>query len=303
MTPLSQKILNDFQTRKTFKQKSIFIALLQEHFPDMIVEECGFPKCRNLIVGDLEKAKVILCAHYDTCAQLPFPNFIMPKKPVLSILYSILLLIPIFLGVFLLNLLLSLFTDSYWVHYWLSMAGYLALLFLMIAGPANKHTANDNTSGVITLCELIQVLTPALRNKAAFIFFDHEETGLLGSSNFRSRHKQLAKEKLIINFDCVSDGDYIMVSVSKQANIEFETLLKSSFLPGMGKKILFTNAEKTYYPSDQVGFRKAVAVAALKRKLFADYCIDKIHTAKDTCFDKTNIKFLCERIRHLLECI
>ncbi len=300
MTPLSQQILDNFQVRKTAKQKHAFISLMQQHFPDTKIQEGGFPKSRNLIIGDLENAKVILCAHYDTCAQLPFPNFITPKNPLFSILYSIILVVPIFIAVFFLNLVLNLLTDNYWIHYWLSLAACFGLLLLMMAGPANKHTSNDNTSGVIALCELLQVLTPNLRNKAAFVFFDNEEIGLVGSSYFRSQYKQLAKEKLIINLDCVSDGDNILVSASKQARDEFSALLKSSFLPDEGKEILFANAEKTYYPSDQVGFKKAVAIAALKHKWYIGYYMDRIHTARDTVFDKANIKLLCECIQRLI---
>lgn len=301
LTPLSQTILEQYQTRKTKKQKSAFISLLQQHFPDMQIQEGGFPKCRNLIIGDPENAKVLLCAHYDTCARLPFPNFIMPKCPLLSILYSVLLILPMIAVVFLLNLALNLLTDNYWVHYWLSLAAYAGLLILMVAGPANKHTANDNTSGVITLCELLQVLTPDLRKKAAFIFFDHEETGLIGSSYFRSQYKALAKDKLLINFDCVSDGNSILVSASKQAQREFGQLLKECFLPEEDKDILFTKSEKTYYPSDQIGFKKSVAVASLKRNRFIGYYMNRIHTSKDTIFEKQNIKLLCDCTRRLLK--
>ena len=78
MTELSREIFNRFQVRKTKKQKLAFIALLQKHIPSLQVQEAGLAKSRNLIVGDPQTAKVILGAHYDTCARLPFPNFITP---------------------------------------------------------------------------------------------------------------------------------------------------------------------------------------------------------------------------------
>ena len=170
----------------------------------------------------------------------------------------------------------------------------------MIAGPANKHNANDNTSGVTVLCELLQTLTPDLRSKAAFVFFDNEELGLFGSIHFRSKYKRLTREKLVINLDCVSDGNAILVSASKDARKEYGKLLKDSFLFETGKEILFANAEKTYYPSDQMGFKKSVAIAALKRKWYISYYLDKIHTAQDTIFDRSNIKYLCQSILRLL---
>lgn len=301
MTPLSRTILEQYQVRKTTKQKSAFIELLRTHFPALTVQQGGFPKCRNLIIGDIENAKVILTAHYDTCAQLPFPNFITPKNPLLSILYSVLIFVPVCIAVTCLNMLTGLVTADFWAHYWLSLAAVFGFLVLMIAGPANKHTANDNTSGVIVLCELLQVLAPQERDKAAFVFFDHEETGLIGSSLFRSKYKKQMKNKLLINFDCVSDGDHILISASKAARKDHAALLKESFLPTESKVILFAKAEKVYYPSDQAGFTKSVAVAALKHKRFIGYYMDRIHTAKDTVFCTENIKLLCQSVLNLLK--
>lgn len=301
MTPLSQTILEQYQVRKTKKQKSAFISLMQQAFPELTVQEGGFPKCRNLIIGDLANAQVVLTAHYDTCAQLPFPNFITPKNPLLSILYSFLLVVPMFTVAFLLNWLTGFFTSDYWVHYWLTLSVYFGFIILLIAGPANKHTANDNTSGVIVLCELLGTLNEAQRAKVAFVFFDHEETGLVGSSYFRSKYRKQMKDKLLINFDCISDGDHILVAANKAAQVGFGDALKASFLPTEDKSILFANAEKTYYPSDQIGFKKTVAIAALKHKKFIGYYMDRIHTSADTVFDKANIKLLCDSTLNLLK--
>lgn len=301
MTPLSNKILQDYQVRKTKKQKSAFIRLLQQHFPALSVQKGGFPNSRNLIIGDVESAKVLLCAHYDTCAQLPFPNFIAPKNPLLSLFYGIAIMLPMIPAVFLMRWLMHFLTNNSFILHLLSPAVCFLYLFLLFAGPANQHTANDNTSGVITLCELLQVLSPEMKTKAAFVFFDNEESGLIGSSYFRSKYKKQVKDKLVINFDCVSDGDYILLSASKAARNAYGDLLKDAFQPAENKTILFVNAEKTYYPSDQSGFRKAIAVAALKKKRFIGYYMDRIHTSRDTVFQKENIKLLCDSILRLLK--
>ena len=80
MTELSRIVLESYQVRKTKKQKQVFTAFLKEHIPQLQVQESGVFKCRNLVIGDPATARVILGAHYDTCPQLPFPNFITPKK-------------------------------------------------------------------------------------------------------------------------------------------------------------------------------------------------------------------------------
>lgn len=301
MTALSQTIFDRYQVRKTKAQKQDFIDLLQSHFPELQVQEGGFPRNRNLIIGNIESANVIFTAHYDTCARLPFPNFITPKKPLLAFLYALLMIIPLFIAVFLINIALNLITDNYWIHYFVSLVSYFGLLIFMMAGPANKHTANDNTSGVILLCELLQVMTTEEREKAAFVFFDNEENGLLGSSFFRRRYKKQMNDKLLINFDCISDGDNIMLAMSKAARVSHEATVRNCFSDVDNKVFLIEKLEKLYYPSDQAGFKKSIAVAALNHKRFFGYYMDKIHTSKDTVFDETNIHLLCENTRRFLK--
>ena len=294
MTQLSREILEHYQIRKTKKQKEAFIRLMQAHFPSMQVQEQGFPKCRNLVLGDPENAKVILGAHYDTCAQLPFPNFITPKRPLLSIGYSMLILIPVFCLLFLLNWILSLFLANPLLQYWITLAIYFVLLFALLGGPANKHTANDNTSGVITLLEIYEKLTEEQKQTVCLVFFDNEEQGLLGSAQFRKCYKKSIKETLMINFDCVSDGDTFLFGISKAANQKYHVALSRAYASTAEKQVLLENLKKIYYPSDQAGFPMAVAVAALKFRKPFGYYMDRIHTKRDTVFQEENIAYLAE---------
>lgn len=303
MTELSQKILDQFQVRKSKQQKTAFIHLLQTYIPELQVQEVGFPKSRNLIIGDPETAKVVLGAHYDTCARLPFPNFITPKRPIISILYSILVVLPYIAAIFLLNFLLSYLVNDFWLHYWLSLAAYAVLMWVMLAGPANKHTANDNTSGVITLLEIYDKLSDAQKKEVCFVFFDNEEKGVIGSAQFRKKYKKLFKNKLLINYDCVSDGDTFLLGVSKQANQKYYVALSRAFVSTDTKTVMLENLKKVYYPSDQAGFPVAIAVAALKHKKLLGYYMDRIHTKNDTVFDESNIVYLAEQTAQFIESI
>jgi len=293
MTALSEKILSEYQIRKTKKQKDAFIQLLQEQHPALTVEQSPIIKSKNLIIGDPDKAKLLLSAHYDTCAQLPFPNFITPKNPVLSILYSLLIILPLTALLFLFNFLLNLLTADFWIHYCLTLVAYFGIFWLIVAGPANRNNANDNTSGVIVLCELLERLTAEDRAKVAFVFFDNEESGLLGSSFFRNKHKEIAKGKLLINFDCVSDGDHILFAMSKDARNGYMAQITDAFR-SCAMDYMIENAEKIYYPSDQAGFGCSVAVTTLKRHKLLGYYMDRIHTKKDVVFRQENIHCLCD---------
>ncbi len=66
MLDLSSKILASYQTRKTKDQKTAFIDLMKAHYPNLQIEEGGFGKNRNLILGDVTKAQTVFTAHYVT---------------------------------------------------------------------------------------------------------------------------------------------------------------------------------------------------------------------------------------------
>lgn len=295
MTPFSQLILSDWQVRKTKKQKLAFIRLMQSRFPELRVEESKIIHNRNLVAGDLETAEFILSAHYDTCAVLPFPNFIMPKNIPVTVLYSLLICVPFFLIAFGFNLLLALVTDSFFVHYWVSLILIIGLLVVVFfLGVPNKHTANDNTSGVITLCELMERMPEELREKVLFVFFDNEENGLLGSAFFRKLHKKELGGKLILNFDCVSDGDEILLVVNKAARKKYGGRLEAAF-PGTDEMTVhMEKSSSAMYPSDQAGFPLSVAVAAMKKLPLLGLYLDRIHTGRDRVFDERNIEYLCK---------
>lgn len=283
MTEISKEILEKYQIRKSKTQKTAFIEFLRAHFPELKVEEGGFPNNRNIVIGDPNTAKVVFGAHYDTCAVLPFPNFIMPKNILVSILYALVLVVPITAIAVIFG---KIFSNSN-----VALLSYWVMLGLMVAGPSNKHTANDNTSGVITLIELMNVMTPEERAQSCFVFFDNEEKGLFGSAFFQKEHKETMKEKLLVNFDCVSDGDYLMMVANKKAYSEHAENLKTAFSDAAGKTVLIENAKGIYYPSDQKNFKNSIGVASFKKSKFGLY-MDRIHTPKDTVFDQQNISVL-----------
>jgi len=304
MTELSNTILSDYQVRKTRKQKDAFIELMQTHLPDLQVETGGPFSCKNLVVGDVERAEVVIGAHYDTCAQLPFPNLIAPKNFVVTILYALLIALPFFLLMRLCDPLIERISDSFAVQYWLSLAVFfIPFLSVFVFGPANKHNANDNTSGVITLIELMDALDPAIKARIAFVFFDHEENGLLGSAQFKKAHKKAIKGKLMLNFDCVSDGDHILAVLNKPAmKLCGEHMADAYQLPD-GKVLHIEKSSNCLYPSDQGNFDTSIAFAALKKKPLIGLYLDRIHTKRDTVFDEANIALLVSGTKNLLESI
>ena len=292
MTDFSRLVLQQFQIRKKREQKTAFIDLIKSYYSDAIIEEGGLGKNRNIVIGNVDTAKVIFTAHYDTCAQLPFPNLIFPKNMLFTLIYSVLISIP-FIVVFIpVYQGVEYFTQSFALAYYT----YMLLVFTLIGvvfygGKPNIHTANDNTSGVVTLIETIAKLPPEQRSKCAFVFFDNEENGMLGSAFFRKKHKAVLNNKLIVNVDCVGDGDHIFFVSNPKARKYYGDVFNSSFKAAGWKNIRFEKSSNTFYPSDQMGFPINIAVAALKKHVIG-YYLDKIHTKKDMNCDEINIDII-----------
>lgn len=306
MTQTTQTIFQNFQVRKTKKQKTAFIEYVKILANNMgyacNVEKNIFFGTRNIIIGNPDTAKVVYTAHYDTCARVPFPNFITPKCKSLYVLYQFAIailfaLVPAFLILILGSQLGVMLGGDEALSVYISgnIAYIYAILFavLLMAGPANKHTANDNTSGVTTLIDIMAAMPAEKRNEVAFVFFDLEEAGLLGSMAFSMKHRKAMKNKLLINFDCVSDGNNILFAVKRKAKKYIDGLEKAFEDNGAFNVEIKTRG--IFYPSDQMNFPCGVGVAALKKsKLLNILYMDRIHTKRDVIYCEENIRFLVD---------
>ena len=257
--------------------------------------EEGFA-ARNVVVGDPDKAQVLLTAHYDTQAVLPVPNLITPRNLFFFVLYQALIVLPLFLVVAAAEGLIFAFVpkSAAWCLAPLSCIAICAFfMWWVIDGKANRHTANDNTSGVLTLLETALALPPEHRNRVCFVFFDNEEKGMLGSAAFTKRHKGVKKSTPAVNFDCVGDGDSIQFFPRRKLKKDPDALerIEAAFLPGCGKDVQVVRGFG-FYPSDNANFKKGAGVCALKHRPIVGYYMDRIHTSRDTVLDEANIALL-----------
>lgn len=293
-------ILENHQVRKSREQKHKFREWLQPCIQSMGYD-CIFQEYKkngrgvNVVVGNPESAKVILSAHYDTQAMMLSPRIMLMSNWFLCIISELVTFIPFFLVDWIIvNVATALGVDSLWAN---RMGGLVMILMLWqtFYGIANKHTANDNTSGVITLLTIMKRLKLEHKDKVAFIFFDQEEIGLVGSRFFRRESRYNDMEIPLINFDCVSDGDNLCFIYKPQFkrtdNYEsFKSVLDNQ--QETNKKIVFASSKKMMYPSDQMIFANGIGVAALKKVPVFGYYLDRIHTPLDTKYDQQNIDIL-----------
>lgn len=308
MTEITKEIFENHQVRKSKKQKAAFIDFTVKKSAELgytAKTEDGYLGAKNIVVGDVESAKVVYTAHYDTCAVLPFPNFITPKNFGIYLLYQLLLTLGfcfVAFGIgFGLGFLGGLVNIPSEVTFWCAYAINFVLICSVFAGPANKNTANDNTSGVTTLFSIMEKLPEDQRDKAAFVFFDLEEAGLFGSMGFAKKHKKVMASKPLINFDCVSDGDDILFALKKNA-APLAKNLENAFSESGNFKVHICS-KGVFYPSDQANFPQGVGVAALKKSKGGILYMNRIHTVRDTVYEEENIEFLADGASRLIHMI
>ena len=171
---------------------------------------------------------------------------------------------------------------------------YFGTLILMMFGPANRHNANDNTSGVVTLLEIAASLPVEYRDKVCFVLFDLEEAGLLGSSSYRKSHKKSTDRQIVLNLDCVGDGNEIVIFPTKRLKKDTCKLNELDHICGIfGDKSISLHREGfAMCPSDQKNFPYGLGIMAFNRKkIFGLFC-DKIHTNRDMILEETNVNII-----------
>lgn len=286
----------NYPIRRTKKEK--------ENFRNYIIDEVNKTNYKvnveindnhnNVIIGDINNAKVIFTAHYDTPATSIVPNLMLPRNVFIGMTYQ--LGIPMLLSILSLVIafLISNFIDtevSFTVVLYLVL--YLSSFYLLTRCFKNKNNKNDNTSGVATV---LSIVNRCPRNDVAFVLFDDEEKGLLGSKAFNKKYKNLLNDKLVINFDCVGVGNNIIFIAKPGAELHplYKTLIQN-FKSNNDYNVLFYPIKGSLSNSDYKNFYNGVGVMACKKRKNI-YYTSKIHTNKDNEASSLNIEFIVNNI-------
>lgn len=288
----------NYPARKDMQEKIKFrdyiVETLKKKGIEAKIERTKDGKNDNIVVGDPTTAKAVFTAHYDTPARSLFPNIMMPKSRVIFYAYQF---VPIIF------LLVVSFTFAYIVGhviindmraYALSfLLAYYGLFFGIMRVFKNKNNFNDNTSGVATVLSIIDKLSPEELNNVAFILFDNEEKGKKGSKAYFADHKEQMKDKFLVNFDCVGNGNNVIFIAQKDAvNSEEYKILESSFSNKEKFNLEFLTHKQADSNSDHKNFPKGVACVACKNNKKGFLYTPYIHTNKDLVAENSNIEFL-----------
>ena len=290
-------VLTLFPVRKSRKQKERFQAAVRTYAEKLgyqvKIEPGGFG-VRNIVIGNPECAEYLITAHYDTCAALPFPNLITPCSLLLFLGWQLLLVLVLCVPVGILGGLVGYALNNSDLAVFAAYVLLLAEVAMMLVGPANRQNANDNTSGVVAVLETARALPRELRDRACFVLFDLEEAGLLGSASYRKTHREQTERQIVLNLDCVGEGDEILLFPTKKSKKRQEqmTLLRSCCKTSGRKSLSLREKGFSIYPSDQGNFPFGVGIAAFCRSKWAGLYLARIHTAKDRILDENNVALL-----------
>ena len=291
-----ENLFTKFETRFRRKEKNAFLEYCIAEFKELGYndEEITVQKSKlgkNLIVGRPD-ADTLVTAHYDTPAN---NGFLLCASPivgqVLANVFTVLIFGIIALAVNIVSVIISVtlgledfpFTQSY----------VLIALFICSFLIKNKHNHNDNTSGVIGVFNIAAIAAenPELRNKCAFVLFDNEEWGLLGSqafSKWRNKNFPDKKNVNVINLDCIGNSDILLVAAKNRHegldNIA-DFLQKEDFDVVKKRSMMI-------YLSDHAHFERGVMLSFVKESKLKFIYMPKVHTNKDTFCDLPNIERL-----------
>lgn len=290
-------ILKLHPIRKSKRQKEAFRADVQAYVKGLGYDchlEKGSFGAQNIVIGDPKTAKYLVTAHYDTPASIGLPNVLTPCNLVTYILWQFLLVGAFVVAAIAAGVLTWVLSNNIDLAKFVALVVYWCVLLGLMFGPANKSNVNDNSSGVITALEIARTMPQMHRDKVCFVLFDLEEAGLIGSAAYRKAHKAESENQIVLNLDCVGDGDHIIFFPMKKAKKDEKLMAEIHRIGGwFDKKHIMLKKDGFYtYPSDQKHFPLGIGIAAFNKKKGIGYYVAKIHTKKDTVLDPTNVNLL-----------
>ena len=295
-------LLRTFSMRKNSPQKAAFRRWLLEELQNSgwtAAEERygGLNPSVNVVAGNADAAQVVVVAHYDTTAKRLLPCIIFPVNRLMQMIFRF--------SISVLTLVIS-YLFAFGVGYFSHRQGLILPVFLLLAtvllffedfGPANRQNANGNSSGVLTLLELLRQQTP--RDSVCFVFLDNGAKDALGAEGYRKRY---GKKQLVINLDCVGDGEQVIVMPSPRCKTEDHLLrsLQKAFSPSDGMQVHLMKDGHLRYRSDHVGFPRHVAICTCRKTKLLGYYIPNLHSSLDRELSDRNVSYMVKTLSRFL---
>lgn len=291
------------QIRHSRKEKDDFIEFLKQklhkHGFEYNVVQAKVINSIHLETVSESDPDVILMAHYDTSNIMPvwyewLIRLCGHTRSLLTLLIFILV-----------DQLLHLTNND------LIIRGFEIVVVLTFIIPVlfikNKHTMNDNTSGVIALLLLAEKISKneTLKKRVKIVFTDNEEKMLLGSFQLRRIWKKNSfsyKNTKIISIDSIGRGDYVVISyniVNRIAN-ELNKMFAENQINSKSINMWVTPFSDAY----NFWFKGAVNINMMSKTIIpGGYYIKNIHSYRDKEISKDNIRIIVESLeKYIITC-
>ena len=301
------ELFGSLNVRMQRKQKKAFRDYVAQKSKQMNYKckEDKHALATNVVVGDLDSAKYVFTAHYDTPPRLP--RFFTKHMSLYTALAAAALV-----GICYSSAALAFeltkspeIMETVFNIAQIGMYGTIGLSTLHVLGflgTPNPTNYDDNTSGCYALLKLMQEyenLPYASKKQVAFIFFDNEEKGLIGSLSHRLKHKKNLKGKTYINLDCVGRGDQMnLYHFGKKPAIveELQAVLKTNKLfKAEPKKSNIISSMSDHFSFKDEDHVTLLSVDSKNPKSLYGH----IHSSADDYIDKENIDNIVETINEL----
>jgi len=305
---LANSYVTDYPTRTKKKAKEAFIERTKEGFRELgytdqeMMEHNSFFGGKNLIIGPPD-ADYIFTAHYDTPGRNGW--FVLPFSKVLgmgiSSLIGAAMISVIVFGLGFITGFIGFNVETYSIIIDILPILAIVVAFSLLFAVKNPHNHNDNTSGCIGVYNVATIIQgyPELRERSAFILFDNEEIGLFGSTavaKWRKKKYPEKKNSLVINMDCIADGDVLVVASRGKSIVKEEREKLAQFLSNEGFEALQKKSSILGYLSDHANFSRGIMLSFARRSKLGGLYLPNIHTGKDRVWDLEQIGRLSESV-------
>ncbi|MBQ9290410.1 MAG: M28 family peptidase [Clostridia bacterium] len=292
MQGYNRVLSEQYPVRKTEEEKTAFLKFLtgtlEEHGYQPETEVSGLRKSRNIVVGNPEKAAIVLCAHYDTPAAKWPGNLLIPVNIPAYFVWQLLSMLLLLVPALVLYLIAWQFIGRTAV--WLFFLSYVGLLLWQTIGSGNRNNRNQS-SGLAVLLEVMAALPESARRHTAFVFFDRGEEFTLGAKAYGKEHLQVQYTRLILQLDALGLGKELVLIPKKPARkcTGYQRLVR--ILEGTeGMHLEVAGAGMQICPGDYKCFQCGMILLSCVRRPLIGLCIPNLHTRRDTEVDEKQLE-------------
>ena len=282
--------------RYTRRQKEVFlnevIKKCQESGikTDFMTKHTKVTHICNLVIGDLKKAKKIVCAAYDTpsIAINPFYHY-YPFNPKLNVKEeSRNLIVEVVLGVILMGLCYFMLTYTMAQGMLIKILGILITglvilfcFFYLFKGKANNFNFNRNSGAVVLIMQLIENVK---NQDVAYVLLDKTADG---NEGLKLLKENVNDHQLIILLDAISSGEKTVVAHN---SIDVSDLLMDGWVDKQ-----FDDTDNT------VGYFKRCIMISRGEIINHRFVIKGTRSRNDYHFDYDGLKNIYEQLLKYLE--